>query len=190
MLYLDLGLLNLTEWLCRKFQVLTGRTNVWLAIQLTNLSIIVYFVGAGVYFWVSDLAPRIFIALFCTALLYTLTQTIFKQSIEASENAAYRRVARGFRNPRRIRDVLLRVSFLTLSLVLFYPVFFVYAHLHVHAVLLPYVLVVLTTVVLYLLACDPLPPCTGKLPEWFRGVISSRVTASDRHVATRFKRTP
>ena len=54
MSWIDLAILDLTEWLCRKFQLLTGRTNVWLAMQLTNLSIIVYFVWVGVYFWSSD----------------------------------------------------------------------------------------------------------------------------------------
>ena len=41
MTYIDSAVLNLTEWFCRKFQLLTGRTNVWLAVQLTNLSIVV-----------------------------------------------------------------------------------------------------------------------------------------------------
>jgi hypothetical protein len=47
MTYIDLAILNLAERLCHKFQLLTGRTNVWLALQLTNLSVIVYFI---VYF--------------------------------------------------------------------------------------------------------------------------------------------
>src|SRR6266545_4109056 len=163
MTYIDSAILNLTEWFCRKFQVLTGRTNAWLAVQLTNLSIIVYFVwAAGVYFWSSDVTVRMALGLFCAGLLYVLTQTIFKVPIEAYENAAYQRVAKGFRNPRRVRDAGLRISFLTLSVVLCYPVLLVYVNLHLHVVLLSYLLVVLTTGVLYLLACDPLPPCAGK----------------------------
>jgi len=178
--YIDSALLNLTEWLCRKFQLLTGKTNVWLALQLTNLSIIVYFVWAGVvYSWSSDVASRIAFGLFCSALLYVLSQTIFKVPIEAYEESAYRRVAKGFRNPRRVRDALLRISFLTLSLVLFSPILFVYMNvsvydLRVHIALLSYSLIVLTTVVLYLLACDPLPPCAGKVREWLRGSALAR----------------
>ena len=99
---------------------------MWLAVQLTNLSIIVYFVWAGLYFWNRDAAPRTFVALFCAGVLYALTQTIFKDPIEVSETDAYRRVAKGFRNPRRIRDALLRISFLTLSFVLGSPILFVY----------------------------------------------------------------
>jgi hypothetical protein len=96
MTYIDSVILNLTERSCRKFQLLTGRTNVWLAVQLTNLSIVVYFVWAGVYSWSIDVAPRLFIGLFCAGLLYVLTQTIFKVPIEAYENDAYRRSQKAF----------------------------------------------------------------------------------------------
>jgi hypothetical protein len=163
--------------------MLTGRTNVWLAVQCTNLSIVVYFVWAGMYSWSSNLVPPILVALFCSGLLYLLTQTIFKVPIEAYETEAYRRVGKGFRNPRRVRDALLRMSFLTLSVVgLGYPIFFLYINLHVRVVILSYVLIILTTVVLYLLACDPLPPCAGKLKQWLRGSVPSRVLVPDTAV--------
>jgi hypothetical protein len=180
MRYIDSAILNLTEWACRKFQLLTGRTNVWLAVQFTNLSIIVYFVWAGVYFWSSDdIAPRILIGVFCSGLMYVLTQTVFKVPIETYENNAYDRVAKGLRNPRRVRDAPLRISFLTLSILLPYPILFVYVNLHVSFVLLTYALIVLTTVVLYLLACDPLPPCPGTVRQWFRQPATSRVAVSE-----------
>src|SRR5256885_13736462 len=118
MSYLDSAILNLTERSCRRFQVVTGRTNVWLAVQLTNLSIIVYFVWAAVSFWNTDLGMRIFVGLFCGGVLWALTQTVFKVPIEEYENNAYRRVARGYRNPRRVRDAMLRLAFLTLTIVL------------------------------------------------------------------------
>ena len=179
MSYIDSMVLNLTERSCQAFQRLTGRTNVWLAFQLTNLSIIVYFVWAAVYSWSSGVPARILVGLFCGGLLYVLTQTIFKVPVEVYENDAYRRVAKGFRNPRRVRDALLRISFLTLSVVLGYPVLFVYVNLHLHVVLLSYLLVVLTTGVLYLLACDPLPPCAGKVKEWLRGSVPSQLAGSE-----------
>jgi hypothetical protein len=168
MTYIDSVVLDLTERSCRRLQQLTGRTNVWFALQLTNLSIVVYFVWAGMYSWSSDVAPRLLIGLFCAGLLYVLTQTVFKVPIEAYENAAYRRVAKGLKNPRRLRDAPLRISFLTLSLVLCYPILFVYVTLRVRVALLTYVLIVLTTVVLYLLACDPLPPAVQKMRERVR----------------------
>jgi hypothetical protein len=185
MSYIDSAVLDVTEWFCRKFQVLTGRTNVWLAVQLTNLSIIVYFVWAVVYFWNSDISLRIAVGMFCSGLFCVLTQTVFKVSIEVHENYAYHRVAKGLRNPRRIRDAFLRISFLTLSIVLLYPILFVhfnlraYLNFRVDIALLSYSLIVLTTVVLYLLACDPLPPCTGKVREWLRGSAPSRLATSE-----------
>ena len=168
MTYLDSAILDVTEWLCRKFQLLTGRTNVWLAIQLTNLSIIIYFVWAAIFFWAVDTGLRIAVGLFCGGLLYLLTQTLFKVTIESYENSAYHRVAKGFRNPRRVRDAFLRISFLTLSIVLLYPIVLVYTVLHLQFAILTYCLILLTTVVLYLLACDPLPPCPGRLKQWLR----------------------
>jgi uncharacterized membrane protein len=168
MTYIDSAILNATEYVCRKFQVLTGRTNVWLAGQLTNLSIVVYFVWAAMYFWTADIELRIFVGIFCAGLIYALAQTIFKESIEDSESNAYRRVARGYRNPRRVRDAQLRTSFLTLAVLLWYPSVFVYLNLKLHIVLLSYALILLTTILLYLLACDPLPPCVGKVREWLR----------------------
>lgn len=179
MTYIDTAILDLTERLCRRFQVLTGRTNVWLAFQLTNLSIIVYFVWAGVYFWSSGRAARVVIALFCGVLLYVLIQTVFKVPVDAHETGAYRRVAKGLRNPRRLRDAPLRIPFLTLSVLLAYPMLFAYVSLGLPIALLSYSLIVLTTVVLYLLACDPLPPCAGRISEWLRGAAPSRLAPSE-----------
>jgi hypothetical protein len=182
MTYIDSGILNFTEWLCRRFQLLTGRTNVWLAVQLTNLSIIVYFVWAALYFWSSEFTVRIAVGLFCGGVLYVLTQTVFKVSIETYENDAYRRVAKGLMNPRRLRDARLRISFLTLAFVLLYPTLFVYLNLHLHIALLTYSLIVLTTVVLYLLACDPLPPSAGRVMDWLRARRRAGAMASSRNI--------
>ncbi|PYQ99855.1 MAG: hypothetical protein DMF94_20750 [Acidobacteria bacterium] len=175
MTHVDSAVLNLTERICRRFQTWTGRTNVWLAFQLTNLSIIVYFIWVGHLYWLSgDLALRVFVALFCGGVFFMLTRTIFKTSIEASEAEAYRRVAKGLRNPRRIRDAQLRIAFLTLSAVLSYPLWLAYVTLHLRFVLLTEALIILTTVVLYLLACDPLPPCASGVREWLRGMTRAR----------------
>ena len=176
---LDSVVLDVIESLCRRFQWLTGRTNVWLAVQLTNVSIVVYFVWAGLYFWQRNLATRIFVGVFCGSVLWALTQTVLKDPIELYESQAYRRVAGGLRNPRRIRDVSLRISFLTLSLLLlvFGPLL-PYVTVRLSVVLLSYSLIVLTTVALYLLACDPLPPCAGKVKEWFAATAAARERAA------------
>jgi hypothetical protein len=162
---------------------------VWLAFQLTNLSIVVYFIWAGVYFWTIPGLARVALALFCGGVLSLLTQTIFKVTIETYEAGAYRRVAKGFRNPRRVRDAPLRISFLTLAVLLFVPMVLIQLNLHQSffkislaiyiSTLLSYSLIVLTTAVLYLLACDPLPPCTGWLSEWLRSLVPARLKTSE-----------
>ena len=119
MTYIDSAVLSLTERICRRFQTWTGRSNVWVAFQLTNLSIVVYFVWVTrLYFLSGDVLLRAFVALFCGGVFFVLTRTIFKASVEFAETEAYRRVARGLRNPRRIRDAQLRIAFLTLSIML------------------------------------------------------------------------
>lgn len=180
MMLIDSALLDLTERCCQQFQQLTGRTNVWLAVQLTNLSIIVYFIWAAAFFQIATPWMRVGIGFFCAALFYGLTQTIFKVSIETTERNAYSRVAKGLRNPRRIRDVQLRVSFLTLSVLMLTPSLFLYLYFRLQIAALSYSLIVLTTVVLYLMACDPLPPCAGRVWEWLRGAVAARTIASPR----------
>jgi hypothetical protein len=187
--FIDSAIVDLTERLCRRFQLLTGRTNVWLAVQLTNLSIVLYFVwAAAIYISSGDLAVRVFMALFCSGVFLVLTRTLFKVPIESSENEAYRRVSKGLRNPRRLRDAQLRISFLTLSIMLAAVVPLVYANLHQHLVLVAYLLTVLTTVVLYVLACDPLPPCPGRVREWLaafsRGPLLPAESTPRRHNQT------
>ncbi len=169
---IDSALLDLTERICHKIQTLTGRTNVWIAFQLTNLSVIVYFVWVALYF--PNLPPywRIPAALSCGGVLLAVSQSVFKVSVDASVSNAYRRVAKGLRNPRRVRDAPLRLAFLTLSIALLFPLLFIFVIVRSPVALLGYLLVGLTAVVLYLLACDPLPPCRGRLTELAR--VSTR----------------
>jgi hypothetical protein len=180
MTYVDSAVLNVTERLCRRFQIWTGRTNVWVAFQLTNLSIVIYFIWVSVLYWLSgDVALRVFVAAFCGGVFFVLTRTLFRTSVEVAESEAYRRVGKGLRNPRRIRDAQLRIAFLTLSIVLSYPLWLAYVTLHLSFVLLTEALIILTTVVLYVLACDPLPPAAGKVTEWLRGWTSARAQEPD-----------
>ena len=175
MTYVDSAVLNFTEWFCRRFQTWTGRTNVWLAFQLTNLSIVLYFIWVAVlYLLTGDLALRIFVGLFCGGVFFVLTRTVFRTSIEAAETAAYQRVAKGLRNPRRVRDVQLRIAFFTLSIVLSYPLWLAYVTLRVRFVLLTDALIILTTMILYVLACDPLPPCASRVRVWLRAMAPAR----------------
>jgi hypothetical protein len=174
--YIDSALMDLTERVCRRIQAWTGRTNLWLAFQLTNLSIVIYFVWTGaIYVLTGSVAVRTFVALFCGGVLFVLTRTVFKTSIESLEAEAYRRVAKGLRNPRRVRDAQLRISFLTLSVMLAYPLALAYLTFHMHLAVLTEALVVVTTILLYVLACDPLPPCRGKVTEWLHARSPARI---------------
>jgi hypothetical protein len=175
----DSLLLTLVEQLCHRLQRVAGVTNVWLAVQLTNLTVAGYFAWAAAYSARISMTGRIALALFCVALFYALTQTILKVPVETYENAVYQRVAKGLRNPRRVRDAPLRTAFLLLSVVLAYPIGLIFITLRVHIVILSYVLMLQTTAVLYLLACDPLPPCTGKVREWLRALAASRLPTTD-----------
>lgn len=184
MLAIDAATLDLVEWLCRRVQWLTGKSNVWIAAQLTNLSIVVYFIWVATYIQVLPWLGRVAMGAFCGALVYALSQTVFKMSIEAAEQNAYHRVAKGLRNPRRLRDAPLRISFLflTVSLFLFYRfltisfsrLLAIHVDLRAPFVLLAYPPVVLMTVVLYILACDPLPPCASKATEFLRSFAMYR----------------
>ena len=72
---------------------------------------------------------------------------------------------------------------------MFWPIFIVYLNIQWVAaylsflmyasVLLGYSLIVLTTVVLYLLACDPLPPCPDRVAAWLRTLIPVRLAGSE-----------
>jgi sterol desaturase/sphingolipid hydroxylase (fatty acid hydroxylase superfamily) len=184
MLAIDSVLVDFTEWLCRRFQALTGRTNVWLAFQLTNLSVILYFVWAIIYFQRIDVAVvRIAVAIFCSGVLYVLLQTVFKESVDLSEGEAFRRVAKGLRNPRRIRDAQLRISFLTLSVMLFYVILILWRSygISMSLFLFGYPLVVLTTILLYVLACDPLPPAPARLKVWLRSLVPASARAREEN---------
>lgn len=170
---LDAAVLDATERLCAAWQRLTGKTNLWLAVQLTNLSIVVYFMWAAVEIWTSEWPTRVALGAFCAVLLYGVTRTILRVPIESYEASAYRRVMNGYRNPRRTRDVFLRVPFLGLSVLLLYPSVVLYSRLGIRP--LGFGLVMLTTAILYLLACDPLPPAPGKVREWWKRMINSQL---------------
>jgi hypothetical protein len=58
-------------------------------------------------------------------------------------------------------------------------VLYAYLEEHVQIPLLTYSLIVLTTAILYLLACDPLPPSPAKVTERAPDAVRSRVPAPE-----------
>jgi MFS family permease len=199
---IDAFLLDITERFCQRFQKLTGKTNVWIAVQLTNLSIIVYFFSAAFFFpLLPNLSWRLAVVLSCAMVLYALSQTVFKESIRSAEGNAYTRVAKGLRNPRRRRDAPLRISFLMTSVLMVYLLAFVYIVRRVspqfaayqaplYVVWLSSSLIALTTVLLYVIACDPLPPCVGKVRIWLRGFAPQRLPARESPAVDSRRRFP
>ena len=179
MIYIDTIILDAIERESRRFQRLTGRTNIWLAVQLTNLSIVVYFVWAAVAFATADAELRLLVGVFCVVLVYALVKTLFRESIEAYENSAFRRVASGKRNPRRVRDAFLRVSFLALTMFFGCVGVAVYVTFDLRILVLTLPLLILTTGVLYLLACDPLPPRAVEVREERPGLARMPVEANE-----------
>jgi hypothetical protein len=170
MIAIDEQLLDFVERRCREFQRRTGRTNVWLAVQLTNLSVIVYFIWAGAVIRIVGPRLRVAIVVFCVSLFWGVARTILRVPIESAEKSAYRRVSKGLRNPRRMRDAPLRLSFLALSILLLVPSVALLVRFGLQFAMLGYSLIVLTTIVLYLFACDPLPPCRGVARDWLRAL--------------------
>ena len=183
---IDAHLVNLTERVCHRLQRLTGTTNIWLASQLTNLSIIGYFAWATAYSWTIPIEAKIALGLYCGGLLWMLAGTVFRVPVEMQEQHAYRRVANRTRNPRRLRDRALRIAFLVLSTMLATPAVLIFVKFGSRLAVLIYSLVVLTTTVLYLLACDPLPPCEGKLRAWFRYSVPSIAPVDARPTTNKF----
>ena len=59
------------------------------------------------------------------------------------------------------------------------PVAVVHSFLDLPVATLGYSLVVLTTVLLYVIACDPLPPCAGRVTEWLRRIVPARAAAEE-----------
>ena len=52
----------------------------------------------------------------------------------------------------------------------------------VYIAFLSYSLIALTTVLLYVIACDPLPPCVGKVRVWLGGLSAQRLPARESPV--------
>ena len=52
----------------------------------------------------------------------------------------------------------------------------------VYVALLSYSLIALTTVLLYVIACDPLPPCVGRVQVWLSGLAGQRLPAQESPV--------
>ncbi|MBI1957310.1 MAG: hypothetical protein HYS44_02535 [Candidatus Niyogibacteria bacterium] len=132
------------------FQRLTGKTNFFLTAALSLVISVVYF----------------FLAFFTQLPIYFIGSAFFFiYSIFAqwSEKQGLDRVSRGFANPKK---TLLPIKFIRIGIpVIYVPLIF--SNLEFGVVnWMSNGILFLVWAILYLFACDPLPPGTSKLREW------------------------
>ena len=96
--------------------------------------------------------------LFCSGVPIVLMRTFFQGCpSRRPRTKAYRRVAKGMRNPRRVRDAQLRISFLTLTVLLGGPPGRLCLRRRTEAGADGYLLTVLTTIVLHVRSATRFP---------------------------------
>ena len=168
---LDAWVLDLVEAACRRWQRLT-RANQRVARRAAHQREHRRLLRVGRRrIWTNDWGIRGVLAVFAALVLYGLTKSVFRMPIESAESSAYRRVMKGLRNPRRLRDLGIRLPFLGLSVLLAGPSLFAYRWLGIRP--FSYGLVLLTTALLYVLACDPLPPQPGAIRERWAALVAA-----------------
>lgn len=171
-----MSIFSVDEWLIERYehvahraQMFTGKTNFWMAGAcylacglICALSVVLFVYGVqpawamrlGIY--ASAGSHRVWID-FAVASLWA-RRGLFGWKRE--ESRAFARLADGVSNPRRIHapDKILRLFFVCFYGSIFVVGLFVEPRFYTFGVLF--------VSALYLEACDPLPPCAGKIREW------------------------
>lgn len=151
---------------CHFLQKMTGKTNYY---YVGLCSFLIVLISLGVYF---DIFPKGLIGE--GGLIYNRNDmvwfwvnififTFFSSSWKIIEAWAYTNLNNGVANICKIMHTarlarILLVIMLPFVLLLPVPQIQIYDK----------VFIVLVTLVLFLLSCDPLPPCTGKVKEWLK----------------------
>lgn len=161
----DQFLLNKIEKFCHRFQQLTGKTNIFLAL-LTCFMYLAFFVAimiaskrpTSVFLWINLFMGSLYI------LFYPLR-----------ERDAFYRISKGFSNPHKIDffcKLLRKFSLIFLFVNLFCLQWLVLGG------------TLFLCLFFYLDSCDPLPPCRGKIREmidaFFARPIPVPVKESDK----------
>jgi hypothetical protein len=164
---------------CHPLQRLTGETNYYYA---GLCSFLIVFTSLGVYFDIfpkelvgenslildRDHPTRFWIGVFIFTNYFAL---VWKMS----ETYAYDRISHGLANPNKVN---LLYRFIRLNSIITTPFF----------VLLPIpgiqiydkVFNLLLTLFIFLVACDPLPLCTGKVKEWLKSFVRKPALAATK----------
>lgn len=165
---LDEFLVNCVELLCHKIQIYTRKSNFWLYGKFSLLVSYSMFIGFLTYLFKAK-APwlKYLGAGFSGNTADWLCMAIIVPSgvVEAAwfwkrmESAAYARILKGVMNPRKIEafSILLRLTWVFLLIVDLFTLRF-------------YLFTIAASTCSFLHACDPLPPCTGKIWELLKGI--------------------
>jgi hypothetical protein len=155
--YLISKLEKVTHWVQRW----TGKTNYWLSSRL--IFILIYMLVAEVMFYFVRGKAPIWLGfhnfgkfdLYYSFVLVPVLLIDAAWGWKVKEQLAYDRLSRGLANPSKIRtfDASARLLFLLLyigaTVARFYDLY-----------------LFTVTLLIFLNACDPLPPCQGKIKEW------------------------
>jgi hypothetical protein len=163
---LDRLLLETTERSAHRFQRWTGKNNFWWMRQLLVIQALCLLAVAVEPLYLSTLpwASRITLSLLLLVMVMFLGVTgrlNLASQLDHMEGEAYKRLQQGLANPEKIHPAYF--VFRLVTLFVFMPIVLLMGvSYHIN------IIVGLATVALaYLSACDPLPPCAGKIKEWW-----------------------
>lgn len=169
----DEFLIDRTERVCHSFQRFSGKTNFWLYGKCSMtvsycllISLMAHFAHADHRGWLSLIGPRFDGS---TMDWFFVPFLIFLNFVGATlrwkylESEAFQRLARGLANPEKIDRMFRSWRMIGLFLLCLDPNLFVGA----------------AVASLVLTACDPLPPCSGRIRELltFRRLVPRKVEA-------------
>jgi hypothetical protein len=186
LLKIDMFLLTSLERFTHKFQRLTGKTNFWLASQMVVIRIMVYIVWiletfevfAYIPVWLA--APSVAMSTLLLWLVGVRPNYRLAKGFEIKEKDAYLRVAKGLANPKKIAHGFGVFRIVTLisapSLFLLLSTLSTATSTKLGGTILG----ITIPVQFYLEACDPLPPCSSKIMDWFRSFRKKPVPAESQ----------
>lgn len=163
----DVAVISFLEKQLHRFQRLTGKTNFWVAKQICMLQIVLWgiFLIAIPFENFPPVWERSLLILICigvSPLAFTIVYSRAKRC-DQMEKDAFIRLENGVANKGKNMSVH-RVFHVLILITFFLSISLEYRGLITRsAIQLIYFSDILR---LYLMVCDPLPPCAGKIKEW------------------------
>ena len=172
---------RIIEWLekwCHKFQRLTGKTHYLI------LQILLIFTGMSTLAMGLGIAPGFEVSIL--NIIFGITYLLPAFFINAIEAEALERVRKGVANPYKLKHPRSRLTVLFMNIVcLLFLLMMIFglvtpqpAEKYTTSVIFGGVFANVTfwalALALYLMACDPLPPCESKIKEWLKNTFLKR----------------